>query len=556
MALVTAAAVGEKTDQIRSAFNAVLLQNGIVMERVRNQVELLKQKEKDFLDMFNVKTFDELNKKLNDIKADGIQIQNFANQDLEKEFLREARKYMTSTGKNLKNKEGNSYKKKQIRLFLEKVGRKAVLGADAQKDEVLAILNSFGPDIVNKVMKSLNRGGAVSSGVLTPSQLQRLTKILIDGSTQEVMKEVEAFNLNQELREGIDQYSTMANLTTGSDSLTVTVDEKKLGNVSSITLGLTETQAKEMAKKDPSFLPSVQMRFKNLLISKGPAHKSFKQAVDHVIESAGFRIFFGNNYLKGYTGLLGEIAGIYYLMRLFEDNYSPNMVQWTGGLRENGRDPHEDIKVIAGDMGFNIQVKNTRKSTDLLSKKGNEVFFSNRIITEEEFSQLEPFKGVSYGGGILGEDLPALIGELCEMFGFNQETDYVENESKWVLMPNSEFAPLRSRIETLYGEAEKVVQMAAATLMHMSVESEAAAGNIAFLVGGSSFYSASEILNNAISENSNFKVAFYGKTSRRGTIADYYNSDGAPYKKELVKYIKGYTKSDISVRMRSSYNFK
>jgi hypothetical protein len=88
---------------------------------------------------------------------------------LEKEFLREARKYMTSTGKNLKNKEGNTYKKKQIRLFLEKVGRKAVLGADAQKDEVLAILNSFGPDIVNKVMKSLNRGGAVSSGVLTPS---------------------------------------------------------------------------------------------------------------------------------------------------------------------------------------------------------------------------------------------------------------------------------------------------------------------------------------------------------------------------------------------------
>jgi hypothetical protein len=36
MALVTAAAVGEKTDQIRSAFNAVLLQNDIVMERVRN----------------------------------------------------------------------------------------------------------------------------------------------------------------------------------------------------------------------------------------------------------------------------------------------------------------------------------------------------------------------------------------------------------------------------------------------------------------------------------------------------------------------------------------
>jgi hypothetical protein len=98
--------------------------------------------------------------------------------------------------------------------------------------------------------------------------------------------------------------------------------------------------------------------------------------------------------------------------------------------------------------------------------------------------------------------------------------------------------------------------MAAATLMHMSVESEAAAGNIAFLVGGSSFYSASEVLDNAISKDSNFKVAFYGKTSMSGTIADYYNRDGAPYKKELVKYMRGYTKSDISVRMRSSYNFK
>lgn len=556
MALVTAAAVGEKTDQIRSAFNAVLLQNSIVIGRARNQVDLLKTREKAFLDMFGVKTFEDLNKELNDIKADGIQIQNFANQNLEKEFLREARKYMTSTGKNLKNKESNNYKRKQIRLFLEKVERKAILGADAQKDEVLAVLNSFGPEIVNKVMKSLNRGGAVSSGVLTPSQLQRLTKILIDGSTQEIMKEIEDFNLNQELQEGIDQYSVMANLTTGSDSLTVTVDEKKLGNVSSITLGLTETQAKEIAKKNPSFLPSVQMRFKNLLISKGPTHKCFKQAVDHVIESAGFRIFFGNNYLKGYTGLLGEIAGVYYLMRLFKNKFTPGMVQWTGGLRESGRDPHEDIKAIADDMGFNIQVKNTRKSTDLLSKKGNEVFFSNRIMTEEEFSQLEPFKGVSYKGGILGEDLPGLIGELCEMFGFNQETDYEERENKWVLMPNSEFAPLRSRIETLYEEAEKVVQMAAATLMHMSVESEATAGNIAFLVGGSSFYSASEILENAISEDSNFKVAFYGKTSMNGTIADYYNRDGTPYKKEFVKYMKGYVKSDISVRMRSSYNFK
>jgi hypothetical protein len=48
--------------------------------------------------------------------------------------------------------------------------------------------------------------------------------------------------------------------------------------------------------------------------------------------------------------------------------------------------------------------------------------------------------------------------------------------------------------------------MAAAILMHMSIEQEASAGNIAFLVGGSSFYSASEILTDAISNSSNFKV--------------------------------------------------
>ena len=46
MALVTAAAVGEKTDQIRSAFNAVYANNGIVKSRVNEQIRLLKQRER------------------------------------------------------------------------------------------------------------------------------------------------------------------------------------------------------------------------------------------------------------------------------------------------------------------------------------------------------------------------------------------------------------------------------------------------------------------------------------------------------------------------------
>lgn len=555
MALVTAAAVGEKTDQIRNVFDTIQANSGIVMNQVNEQIRLLKEREIKFLRMFEVESFEELNNKLEEIKAEGIQIQNFANQNLEKEFLAGARKYMSTSGKNLKDKNSEAYRKKQIRLFLERVGRRAVIGADEKKDEINAILNSFGPEIVGKIMASLDRGGAATSGILTPSQIQRITKELIVGSSEQAMKEVVDFNSRWESQGGIGSFLGTAVLTTNDNSLTVAIDEKILGNVSSITSGLTEIQARELAKTDPYFLSSVQTNFKEILISKGPSNQEFRQAVDQVINSAGFRIFFGNNYLKGYTGLLGEIAGVYFLIRLLGSNYSPDMVQWTGGLRKNGRDPHEDIKVIADGMGFNIQVKNTRKSTGLLSKKRNEVFFSNRIITEEEFAQLEPFKVAPHGKSTLGEDLPGLIGELYEMFGFNQETDYVEKEHKWVLTSNDEFSPLRSRIETLYGEAEKVIRMAAATLMHMSIESEAESGNIAFLVGGSSFYSASEILSNAVGENSNFKVSFSGKTSVNGTIADYYNKNGFPYKKELVKYLHGSINSEVSVRMRSSYNF-
>jgi hypothetical protein len=53
-----------------------------------------------------------------------------------------------------------------------------------------------------------------------------------------------------------------------------------------------------------------------------PGNPIFSEAVDHVVNSAGYRIFFGNNYLKGYTGLLGEIAGVYYLKSLFSGNPS------------------------------------------------------------------------------------------------------------------------------------------------------------------------------------------------------------------------------------------
>ena len=558
MALVTAAAVGRKTDQIRSAFNAVLNEGSAVRSRVQSQIDLLKAREKEFLSLFGseVKTFQDLNAKLIQVKNEALAIENFSGENLEKEFLREAKTYMTITGQNMKNKNSSTYQKKQISLFLERIGRRAVMGADGKRDEVAAILNSFGPDIANEVMNSLGRGGAIRTGVLTPSQISRIKKILLDGAKEEAMKEVINFNSQWESQGGIKGYLNLAQIQEGDNSLVVSIDQKILNNVASATQGLTETEAKEKAKNDPAFLANVQARFKDVLKTKMPGNPIFSEAVDHVVNSAGYRIFFGNNYLKGYTGLLGEIAGVYYLKSLFSGNPSI-AVQWTGGLRASGRDPHEDIKVFTDKLGYNIQVKNTRRSTSFLSKNGNEVFFSNRIMTPEEFSQMDSFKGISYGsGGALGDDLPGLISELYEMLGFNIEVNVSEkgaDKGKWVPMANEEFAPLRGRIETLYDEAEKVIQMAAAILMHMSIEQEASAGNIAFLVGGSSFYSASEILTDAISNSSNFKVQFYANNGGTDTIADYYNKNRYNPGEKLPNSF--YDRGELAVRMRSSYNF-
>jgi hypothetical protein len=134
------------------------------------------------------------------------------------------------------------------------------------------------------------------------------------------------------------------------------------------------------------------------------------------------------------------------------------------------------------------------------------------------------------------------------MYAFNIEVTKNE-EGVWVPGKNDVFSDTRGKIEALYAKANRAVAMLAAAMMKMSVGKKTSEGNVAYLIGGTSFYPASATLTQILGEINNnefnkFQISAYfsKKGGGDGTIADVYNAHNSNMIPEKIK-------------IRSSYQF-
>ena len=530
MALVTKAAVDAQIVESQGNVEKIINLCGIggaVDRRISQQIEILKNREKAFLRGFNCQSFEELNQKLRELQQAEPLIRNLSGEALSRTFLNSARQYMYKTGQ-LGGKDAELEKIKE--QFIINVLREL---NSAEKRIATPKINQTVKDIVFSLLHDLGSGVSLRSSSGLGGSIR-----FKGGNIEEVLEQIVMSELTpiaeQRMEEFNNKYSNSFSLTTTSDTILITSTKQ---NLASITQGLLEKQVEKMLnenKMTQSQFQQIQTDVINYILARGPRDPIFESTVREILTSAGTHIFFGKNLINGYTGLLGEIQATYYAKKLGFNAKRKMAATWKGGDRSEGWEPSEDIMLQFGKSKRGLQVKNTAK--DMI----NPINFSDKTLKNLDFSSL--------GIPGLNADTSSLLEPIYEMHGFNITAEKQE-DGKWRPGPNAEFAPSRSDIEDLYNKANRAIAMLAASLMKMSVGRSGAEGNVAYLVAGQDFISASATLQQILGEiNSgnfnNFQISSYfsKKGAGQGTIVDFYNSHNS-------------NTIPRSVKIRSSYQF-
>lgn len=530
MALTTIGAV--QAEVARGEVNIQKIENlcgagGAVDKKLRDQVELLEKREKAFLRAFGCETFDQLNAKLHDLREAESSIKNLSGEALARTFLNSARKYMYKTGM-LGKQDAKLEKLKQDFIrnvtfeLTNEANRSALPKVKSTLQElVFSLLNDLGTG------RSLRSSSGLKGSIKFEGNNieQVLEQIVINEITPVARSRMEQFN---------SKYPDSFYMSSSDNPIVVTSGEE---NLASITQNMLEKEAKEKLTDDQFY--EIQNQVINYVLQRGPNEDPvFQDVVREILTKADRHIFFGRNLINGYTGLLGEIQASYFLRKLGIQSGRKSRVEWQGGSREDGWEPSEDLMLQIGKSIRGVQVKNTAK--DIIEP----INFSDNLLSNLDFSSL----------GIPGLDnnIVSVLEPIYEMYAFNIEV--IKNE-KGIWVPsgvpgeNKAFSGTRGRIEELYAKANRAVAMLAAAMMKMSTGKKASEGNVAYLVGGTSFYPASATLNQILGEinNSNlnkFQISAYfsKKGGGSGTIADVYNAHNSSMIPEKIK-------------IRSSYQF-
>lgn len=530
MALYTQAAVEAKLSTIQSDINRIenlCAVGGSIDRTVSKQVEILKNREKAFLRAFKCKTFEELNRKLEELRAAEPLIKNLSGEALSRTFLNSARKYMYQTGtlggKDLKLEKLKQDFIRNVINDLNNAGNTLALPKinSTVQQLVFSLLHDLGSGV--SLRSSSGLGGSIKYG---------------GGNIEEVLEQIVISELTPTARARIAEFNSKhANSYELTSTANPIVISSRQSNLASITQNMLETEVRRKIENNEMTefeFQQIQSDVINYILERGPRDSEFQQVVREIIVNAKYHIFFGKNLINGYTGLLGEIQAAYYLRKLGIQSGRKSKAEWTGGNRDAGWEPFEDIKMMAGRSQRGIQVKNT--ASDILSS----INFADNKIENLNFSSL----------GIPGiEGIVSSLTAIYEIYNFNIEVNINEETGRWEARSNDKFAPTRARIEMLCHEANRAIAALAASMMRMSVGAKSSEGNVAYLVGGNKFVSASSTLSQILGEINSGNLNriqvtsyFSKKGAGAGTIADYYNSNN----KNTIPY---------GIKIRSAYQF-
>lgn len=311
------------------------------------------------------------------------------------------------------------------------------------------------------------------------------------------------------------------------------------------TDGKTETEAEKELSITQRQNMSYKIREKLIDLVAVDNQKAFTQVLDYILQETQWKAFFVGKSVNDIIGLCGEIQSIYYLYCFLGCDPSTlgNEIKWMGGkhVGEKGQKPHRDALLQV----FGIQVKNSvsqeLKAIDFADASIETILQKIGVGGDEVRNLIANFYGTKYFN--IGYNINWQTGKYyvdidhpLDVFnadGTNRADIYKETYSELVS---------KSR------DIERLLAFSAATLMYMDIGDIPGKldANSLYLLGGATFYAASNILNRILElfrENKDavfraFRVHSSSSKDSRTIVDALNNNNRSPnYSEEVLKKI-------------------
>ena len=473
--------------------------NFLIRTKLKNEIKNLKDKERKIFKILNVNNIKELNERIEEYKKTTInlmginlkeKIVQFLEEDNSEKAALESAAILEYIDKKILSNMGNG----SLMDKIEQNGIEKIIG------EVFKILNVGKSHFRNK---SAYTNEGIFTSELTTHQRERFKNLITElfqeeGFSQKDFPAISAYKSNN------------------GNSSTVVI------TWNTFTKGLTPTDAKEIYKNDRTGLNEINNKIVKYIISFIP-NKNDQNLIEQLIWKKVLNVneyaFFVGKNSKDVVGILGEIQGLFYINKLLlgsEKNAKKiNNLFWRGGTHDGnlGKKPHQDI-VLAG---IGIQVKNTtQKSIEEMHAVGFTELGIEDFLKRAEVS-------------------PAVINLFKHYYGtlnFNVPYHYDPTEKEgerykdglWKTKNSDTYKIDRYVLESYQTDIDKLLSIYASTLMYLDTQKAIGKdANTLFLIGGTAFYTASQILEEIISklqseEKSRFSVSSNFKKDNKNNI--------------------------------------
>lgn len=486
-------------------------------EQIKAQIATLRQKEKQIFDKLHITSIEQLNQRIQEYKNTVI---NFSGAGLYEEFIG------VLQAENAEEYSDFQQAVKEVlgQEFFDQEGLQIVTEQAYQK--AMLILNE---GFSRQRFKSTQgfSGGKIQTGKFTQWQKKRWKQLFSS----------KFYNSHPKAKMYVDKHLTNTEPSIQSTS----VDTSEGFETSSLitwktgTSGLKPTEAKKIYANNPDGLQLINNKMTSFILSKVPQDQELiRTIIEHILSKEPYAFFVGDNE-KDITGLLGEIAGLYYLSKLL-GGFNQDVISWRGGTHtgDSNTKPHQDIIL----EGLGIQVKNS---------------------VEEQIKTIS-FAGASIETMLQKAQLPVSVKNIflnfygTQAFNIPYHRDgqhYIDGAPSPITDRFQIFQDWKNSLDESEDMIQRLLSLSAAFFLYMDVYSDAAGmdANTLFLLGGTTFQTAANILQTILDtideEERNFNIRSSYKSDRNIVSALNDNSRAPNYSQMVLD----------NIELKSSYDF-